>query len=551
MPSHGSWSTGVPGMTSPPEDTSFNIGLCWFAMQRLPPLLGAFEKEIDGVRAAEDIEYIHRMRVASRRLRAALPLFRTCFPQKQYARWMQEIADITRALGEARDADVQIAFLTRYRKKNAAAGRARNRTGEAGTNMLEPAVAYLLQDLQKRRKQLQVRVLSALGALEKSGILDEMHALFAARAGVTRRAPVQALAYGIPTVAALRISSRLATLCSFEPWVTHADAVAEHHAMRIAAKKLRYTMEVYGPVYRLGLRKPHARVKKVQEILGDLHDCDVWIDQVTRLLLRERSRLRSQNEEKRPDTATLFSLRLFLKDRERERIMLHRRFLRYWHTLIRQGIWDDLRVDLITGRKKRFVPARDAGEQETRTACETRSAAYPEGLSHHRAVTRLALMLFDGLQPLHNLTRHDRLLLECSGMLHDTGWLEGARRHNARSARRIFSDEILPLDIPGRIAVGLVSLAHRGKVQIESHPLFLLLGGEQQRTVLRLASILRVADGLDFLHEGTVQEVRCITGSHEITCDIIATTDVTREKERARSKSALFVRMFERELVIR
>jgi CHAD domain-containing protein len=82
---------------------------------------------------------------------------------------------------------------------------------------------------------------------------------------------------------------------SFEPWVTQADAVAEHHAMRIAAKKLRYTMEVYGPVYRLGLKKPHARVKKVQEILGDLHDCDVWIDGVTRLLLRERSRMRSRN----------------------------------------------------------------------------------------------------------------------------------------------------------------------------------------------------------------------------------------------------------------
>jgi CHAD domain-containing protein len=94
-------------------------------MQRLPPLLEAFEKEIEGVRAAEDIEYIHRMRVASRRLRAALPLFLSCLPQKQYARWMKEITGITRALGEARDADVQIAFLARFRKKSNAAWKAR------------------------------------------------------------------------------------------------------------------------------------------------------------------------------------------------------------------------------------------------------------------------------------------------------------------------------------------------------------------------------------------------------------------------------------------
>ena len=462
-------------MTSVPEAGTRETGLCRFGMQRLPPLLEAFEKEIDGVKAAEDIEYIHRMRVASRRLRAALPLFRTCFPQKQYARWMKEIAGITRALGEARDADVQIAFLARYRKKSTAAWQARNRTTGGGTNPLEPAIAFLLQDLQKRRKQLQLRVLSALDALEKSGIVNEMRATFSSRITAGRRTPVQSLAYGIPTVAALRIESRLIAMQSFEPWVTHADAVAEHHAMRIAAKKLRYTMEVYGPVYRLGLKKPHARVKKVQEILGDLHDCDVWIDQIIRLLLRERGRMRSQNDEKRPDTATLASLRLFLQDRERERVLIHRHFMRYWESLLRVKIWDELRVTLMDGRKKRFVPAHEYDEPEIRNAFGTLSATCPEGLAHHRTVTRLSLMLFDSLQPLHRMSRHDRLLLEAAGMLHDIGWLEGEKRHNARSARMIARDESLPFDIADRSAIGLVALAHRGQVRIESHPLFTLL----------------------------------------------------------------------------
>jgi hypothetical protein len=362
---------------------------------------------------------------------------------------------------------------------------------------------------------------------------------------------MQSLAYAVPTVAALRIESRLSIMRSFEPWIPHPDAVAEHHAMRIAAKKLRYTMEVFGPLYRLGLNKPHARVKKVQEILGDIHDCDVWIDHITRLLLRERSHMRSQNEEKRPDTATLASLRFFLQDRERERILLHRHFMRYWQSLLRIKIWDELRQTLVSGRKKRFIPARISREQDGRVACDALAATYPDGLLHHRTVTRLALMLFDSLLPLHRMSRHDRFLLECAGMLHDIGWLDGAKRHNARSSRRIFSDGTLPLDISDRSTIGLVALAHRGRVRIESHPLFVLLSPEHRKKVLQLAAIIRIADGLDFLHTGSVQEIQCIIGNQEVMGDVISPVDVTQEKERAQSKSGLFVRMFERELVIR
>ncbi len=551
MRSHGWLNTVASGMTGTAEGVSPDTGLCWFGMRRLSPLLEAFEKETEGVRAAEDIEYIHRMRVASRRLRAALPLFRTCFPQKQYARWMKEIAAITRALGEARDTDVQIAFLVKYRKKSAAAWNSRKHTAAGSPNPLEPAIAYLLQDLQRERQQLQKRVLSSLDTLEKSGIVGEMRAMFASRISASRRTPVQSLWYGVPTVAALRIESRLVAMRSFEPWVTQADAVAEHHAMRIAAKKLRYTMEVYGPVYRLGLSKPHARVKKVQEILGDLHDCDVWIDSVTRLLLRERSRMRSRNEVKRPDTAILASLRLFLQDRERERVLLHRHFMRYWQSLIRTRIWDELRQTLVSGRKKRFIPALAFREQDARTAGESLAATYLDGLEHHRTVTRLALMIFDSLQSLHTLSRHDRFLLECAGMLHDIGWLDGAKKHNAHSAHRIFSEGSLPLDISDRSAVGLIAFAHRGQAQIESHPLFTLLTPGLREKILLLAAILRIADGLDYLHTGSVQGIHCITGNREITCDVISPVDVSREKERARSKAGLFVRYFERDLVIR
>lgn len=538
-------------MTALPDALPGSAGLCWFAMQRLPPLLEAFAKEIAGIRTGEDIEYIHRMRVASRRLRAALPLFRSCFPAKQYSRWMLEIATITRALGNARDADVQIAFLVKCRKKNSPVQNKKKPVRSPLENPLEPAIAYLLKDLKKSRQQLQNRVLSALDSLEKSGIIDEMRAAFALRMVSCRRTPVLSAAHGIPTIAAFRIVSRLTTLCSFANWVSHPDAVAEHHAMRISAKKLRYTMEVYGPVYKRGLKRSHAQVRNLQDILGELHDCDVWIDHVTRLLLRERGRMRGVRNDKHPDTATLASLRLFLAARERERAFLHRRFMRYWQSLQDKKAWDVLCSAITEGRKKRFIPAGDGMKKDISAACNTLAATYPEGLFHHRTVTRLALMLFDSLVPLHALTQHDRNLLECAGMLHDVGLQDGTRKHNARSARWIFSEESLPLDICDRSIAGLVALAHRGRLKIDCHPLFLLLPPGDQKKTLQLSAILRVADGLDYLHTGTVQEVHCIIGEAEITCDVISHSDCTREKERAGSKSALFTREFGRELVIR
>ena len=63
------------------------------------------------VRRGEDIEAVHDMRVASRRLRAALDVFRPAFHGQQFNRFEREIKAVTDALGEARDLDVMIEHL--------------------------------------------------------------------------------------------------------------------------------------------------------------------------------------------------------------------------------------------------------------------------------------------------------------------------------------------------------------------------------------------------------------------------------------------------------
>ena len=81
---------------------------CLFGAKSLLNRLQNVAKEIDGVRKPDDIERIHDMRVATRRMRSALALFEKCLPGKKAKAWNKQMRRVTRALGAARDADVQM-----------------------------------------------------------------------------------------------------------------------------------------------------------------------------------------------------------------------------------------------------------------------------------------------------------------------------------------------------------------------------------------------------------------------------------------------------------
>ena len=477
--------------------------------------------------------------------------FAPAFPEKQYLKWMQELTTITRALGDARDADVQIAFLQKSLKKLQKEQGVQETGKSAGKPSMEPAIRFLLLTLEKKRSLLQKRVLSAIAGLEKSHVADDMQRTFASmNTGFMANRPKPKL-YGIPPLAGLRIGRRLSKLLSYEPWIRHPEAVAEHHATRIAAKKLRYTMEIYGSVYRNSLEKPLARVKKIQEILGEIHDCDVWIDHITLILLRERSLLRSSKGTKRPDTVTLSSLKAVLEDRESERKRRYRQFVRYWHALARARLWEDLRKTLDSGRKARFRSHSPYTDQLAMTAVHLLAQECPDTQTHSRQVSALALMLFDNLRSLHKLGPHDRFLLESAALLHDIGWKYGQAGHNKHGADMVFSDENLPFDLPERGVIGLAILSHRGKALLSSHPYFHLMSTVFQKKTCILAAILRIADGLDCLHNASVREVHCVILSDHVICDLVGTGELSLEKERARSRADLFTQAFGRKLVIR
>ena len=106
----------------------------------------------EGVLDVDDIERVHDMRVASRRLRAVLEIFAVCFPPSEFKGVLKDVKALADALGERRDPDVHIDALTAFSR--------------ALTPAQRPGVARLVEE-QRALQAAGNRVLAA--ALERAG----------------------------------------------------------------------------------------------------------------------------------------------------------------------------------------------------------------------------------------------------------------------------------------------------------------------------------------------------------------------------------------------
>jgi len=97
--------------------------------------------------------------------------------------------------------------------------------------------------------------------------------------------------------AARIIRTRLGELRGFAVDALAPDAAAAQHDMRIAAKRLRYVLEIFGPCIGEEAKDARDAAKQLQSVLGDLHDCDLMLPKVEQigssaaLLLERRERL--------------------------------------------------------------------------------------------------------------------------------------------------------------------------------------------------------------------------------------------------------------------
>jgi CHAD domain-containing protein len=104
----------------------------------------------------EEIEGVHAMRVATRRLRAALEVFGPCLARKHRGRALTEVKALAAALGERRDRDVQLELLERLQPDCA---------GAEGL-----ALALLAQELRAEQDEANRELAKALGHAKRIGL---------------------------------------------------------------------------------------------------------------------------------------------------------------------------------------------------------------------------------------------------------------------------------------------------------------------------------------------------------------------------------------------
>ena len=296
---------------------------CKFGCETMLKQLDVFEDQIDGVIKSNDIEYVHKMRVASRRIRAALPLFKSCFPKKAFRKWRREIKKVTRLLASARDLDVQIAFVEQYMESLKSA------TEETGIDLL-------LRHHKDQRKSVQSSVVKDLEKLMATCVLMDIRSFCVQT--IRQQDNVTLDRNKVLEKAHEYISSRLDDFLTLEEYVYLEKEALKHHEMRICAKKLRYTMEHFAPLYPNKLIGEIERIKAFQDVLGEMHECDIWIDYVPRFTEEAKAKIQPEKNEK--VEPALLNFLNFIRQKRNEN---YRQFLQLWNETKMEAFFDQIR----------------------------------------------------------------------------------------------------------------------------------------------------------------------------------------------------------------
>jgi len=171
---------------------------------------------------------------------------------------------------------------------------------------------------------------------------------------------------------------------------------------------------------------------------------------------------------------------------------------------------------------------------------------------HAEHVRELSLMLFDQLQAIHHLPPQSRVQLEAGALLHDVGHRVSHRGHHKHGEYLALNGDIPGLEGRDRNIVGAVVRYHNRKSEPASHhPAYSALNSNDKRISRRLASIVRIAEGLDHSHRQRVQSLRASFHRGAVTLQVEARGDAAEDLRDAERSSNLFEKEFHVQLYFR
>jgi CHAD domain-containing protein len=267
----------------------------------------------------EDPKGVHDMRVASRRLRS---LLRDFSPYLRRSRKLQQAKDdlkrIAGALGSARDEDVAIAAL-----------------GKLATEA-PPKMAAGINQLANTRRLKQERARAELEEALTENALEELRekfdTLLEQGLKVSRSRMEKAENQNSADGTSFRHAGRnviidgLRELQDLSESLWRPFKTKPLHRMRLAAKRLRYSLELFAPCWSEPLRAFAKEIAKLQTSLGELHDCDLWII-VLGASLRDSGTESTGEQAQEVRSALIWLMDYFVKERAEN----YRAALARWH----------------------------------------------------------------------------------------------------------------------------------------------------------------------------------------------------------------------------
>ncbi|MGZ4733101.1 MAG: CHAD domain-containing protein [Terriglobales bacterium] len=260
------------------------------------------------------------------------------------------------------------------------------------------------------------------------------------------------------------------------------------HSLRIGIKRFRYIVENFLP-------EEHQLwgndLKHVQDLLGEIHDLDVlWATAVK---------------------AGIFSHEA-ARQEWHERIMAERKKRVEEYRSLTNGpdsLWNVWRAGL---------PHGDEIQKIATQRMKLWAKALDPDFAHSERVAKLALQLYDGLEAC-GIARHSskresaradgRASLYLGALLHDVGKAKGNRGHQKRSMELIKAHGTpLGWKAENIRRAALLARFHDGALPVRHHKALRDLLSDEQKIVIRLVAILRLANALDVTHDGRVRSVK-------------------------------------------
>ncbi|HEX2907937.1 MAG TPA: CHAD domain-containing protein [Phototrophicaceae bacterium] len=228
-----------------------------------------------GSRSGADIEHVHDMRVAIRRMRSAIRLLNPYLKGKAIKGYNRNLRQIGLVLGDVRDLDVVIDELQAYAATLDADG--------------QTALQPVLAELEKRRQEARINLNACLDTKTyRRFVKAYCNFLLEPTPEPDRKGSVTP--YQVRHVLPMLIADRLAVVRAYETVLAEADAKTLH-ALRIEFKRLRYLLSLFQNVLGSQADEVIQEIKTIQDHLGHLNDGVVARERLGSLLAEDNPTL--------------------------------------------------------------------------------------------------------------------------------------------------------------------------------------------------------------------------------------------------------------------